>query len=42
MKLEEIIKAVTVNELIGSADRDITGIQIDSRAGRPRTFIRGY
>ena len=35
MKLEEIIKAVTVNELIGSADRDITGIQIDSRLVGP-------
>ena len=31
MKLAEIIKTVTVNEIIGDAEREITDIQIDSR-----------
>ena len=31
MKLAEIIKTVTVNEIIGDAEREITDIQINHR-----------
>lgn len=35
MKLEEITKGITVGEIIGNADRDVAGINIDSRLIEP-------
>ena len=31
MKLEKIIKGITVNEIIGDASQEISGINMDSR-----------
>lgn len=35
MKLEEIIKGVAVNEMTGNGDKEISGINIDSRLIEP-------
>ena len=39
MKLAEIIKNVTVNEIIGDAEREIMDIQIDSRLSKPGSLF---
>ena len=35
MKLEEIIKGITVSEIIGNTTKEISGINIDSRLIEP-------
>ena len=35
MKLEKIIKGITVNEIIGDASQEISGINMDSRLIEP-------
>ena len=40
MKLEKIIKGITVNEIIGDASQEISGINMDSRLIEPGSYFR--
>ena len=41
MKLSELLKAIQPVQIIGSTEKDITGVNIDSRLVASRTFVYG-
>ena len=42
MKLSDTLKKVTVVAATGDLQRDITGVNIDSRQERTAEYLRGY
>lgn len=41
MKLSELLKAIQPVQIIGSTEKDITGVNIDSPFSCGRTFVYG-